>query len=186
MTAQAGALQTAAQASRFNGMTVDDIEGIRQVIARFSQTLDFGDAEGFAACFVENGILDTTAPEDGLTGIHQGREELRRFATVATEYTAGCVRQSAVNTMIEGDGATARATSYAVITRAYADLSNPRGRPSETKGTRAEMETTGMYFDEFVKVDGQWLFSRRQFRHDGLPAVLERTLTPITVGPRPA
>ena len=172
-----------AYAATYYKLTVDDLEGIRQVIARCSQTLDLGDAEGFAACFAEDGILDTSAPEDGLTGIHQGHEELRRFAAATKEYTGGCVRQSAVNIAIEGDEATARATSYAIVTRAYADLSNPRGRPSDTKGTRAELETTGMYFDEFVKLDGRWLFSRRQFRHDGLPDVLARVLRPFVAGP---
>lgn len=162
-------------------MTDEDYEDVRQLFARYSQTLDFGDAEGFASCFVEDGVLDTSAPEEGLTGVHRGREALQRFATASTEYTGGRVRQSGLNVLVEGDGVTARATSYVIVTRAYPDATKPHLKPSPV--TRSELTTTGMYFDELAKVDGRWLFSRRQFRHDGLPEVLERIEKPITAGP---
>jgi len=165
------------------GMTDADHEEVRQLFARYSQTLDFGDAEGFVACFVEDGVLDTSAPEEGLSGVHRGREALRRFAVASTEYSAGRVRQSSLNVLVEGDGQTARATSYVIVTRAYPDATKPHLKPSPV--TRSELTTTGMCFDELVKVQGRWLLSRRQFRHDGLPEVLERVERPITAGALP-
>jgi uncharacterized protein (TIGR02246 family) len=163
-------------------MTDSDYDEIRQLVARYSQTLDFGDAEGFAACFVEDGVLDTSAPEDGLTGVHRGRDALQRYAAAAVEYTAGRVRQSCVNLLIEGDGATAKATSYVIVTRAYDEWTNAHGKSGQV--TQSDWETTGMCFDELVKHDGRWLFATRQFRHDGLPDVLQRTYMPVTIGPR--
>ena len=164
-------------------MTDRDHEEVRQLFARYSQTLDFGDAEGFASCFTADGVLDTSAQEERLTGVHRGHRELRRFVAASTEYTAGRVRQSAHNVLVEGDGTTARATSYVIVTRAYEEATSGHGKPSQV--TQSDWETTGMYFDELVKVDGRWLLSRRQFRHDGLPDVLERAYAPITIGPAP-
>jgi SnoaL-like domain len=163
-----------------DGMTDLDYEAIRQLFARYSQTLDFGDADGFAACFAENGTLDTSSPEEGLGGTHEGQDGLRKFAAAATEYDAGRVRHSAVNALIDGDGASARASSYAIVTRDY----GPPIAPGDL--THSELLTTGMFFDELVKIDGRWLFARRTFRHDGLPEVLDRFGKPGTVSPNPS
>jgi len=162
-------------------LTDSDFEEIRQLFARYSHTLDFGDAEGFAACFTEDGALDTSSPEDGVLGVHSGHVALRKFVGTTAEYSGGNVRQSALNVLIEGDETKARANSFVFISRAYDDLTNAYGRPSEA--TRASLETTGMFFDELVKVDGRWRFSLRQFRNDGLPDVLDRVLKPVTLGP---
>jgi SnoaL-like domain len=160
-------------------MTDLDYEAIRQLFARYSQTLDFGDLDGFVACFAENGSLDTSSPEDGLAGTHEGHDELRKFAVAATGYNAGRVRQSAVNALIDGDGASARASSYAIVTRDY----GPPIAPGDL--THSALVTTGMFFDELVKIEGRWLFAERRFRHDGLPDVLERFGKPEAVGPIP-
>ena len=165
------------------GMSDLDHEGIRQLFARYSQTLDLGDADGFASCFVEDGVLDTSAPEPELNGTHRGREALRRYVRASTEYTAGRVRQSALNPLVDGDGDTARATSYVVVTRAHADATKPHLKPSPV--TRSVLTTTGLFVDELVKSDDGWLFVQRTFRHDGLPEVLDRVERPITAGPRP-
>lgn len=159
-------------------LTEADYEDIRQLFARYSQTLDFGDAEGFAACFAADGVLDTSAPEEGMSGVHRGRDELRKYADVALEYSAGRVRQSAVNSLIEGEGASARASSYAIVTRDY----GPPLVPGHV--TYSVLATTGMFFDDLVKADGSWVFARREFRHDGLPDVLERVGQAVVVGPR--
>lgn len=174
------AFRTAAETAP-SALTEADTEAIRQLFARYSQTLDFGDVEGFAGCFAEDGVLDTSSPEEGLTGIHRGHEELCRFAAEAVEYSAGRVRQSALNILIDGDGEVARASSYAVVTRAHPDATNPHGKPSQV--THSVLATTGMYFDRLAKIDGRWLFALRQFRHDGLPDVLDRLDAPITIGP---
>ena len=163
-------------------ITETDIEEIRQLFARYSQTLDLGDVEGFVSCFAEDGSLDTNLPGEGMAGVHQGHDGLRKFAAANADYSGGCVRQSALNLLIEGDDENARASSFVFVTRAFDDVTNAYGRPSEA--TRSALETTGMFFDELVKPDGRWLFARRQYRQDGTPDVLERVLKPVAVGPR--
>lgn len=164
-------------------MTETDYDDIRQLVARYGEALDFGDADGFAACFTEDGVLDTSAPEDGLSGSHRGRVALRQYARTNLEYTAGLVRQSAFNLLIEGDGNTARASSFAFLTRAYHDETRANYGKGDSQVTRSTLDTTGMYYDRLVKVGGRWLFALRQFRHDGLPDVLDRVLQPTVIGP---
>lgn len=159
-------------------LTEWDYEEIRQLFARYSQTLDLGDADGFAACFAADGALDTSGLTQGPGGVWRGQEALRALVADLRERTAGRVRQSALNPLIDGDGTTASATSYAVVTQAYVD-----GARGETGDTASSLATTGIFFDEFVKVDGHWLFALRMFRHDGLPEVLDLVRTPGRVGP---
>jgi hypothetical protein len=156
----------------------DDYEAIRELIARFGQTLDFCDADGFVACFAPDGILDVSAGPDDLAGVYRGSEGLKDFIAGSYEYNAGHVRHIPAQSLIEIANNTAKATSYVVITRDY-------GPPEEIPGdlTYAELTTTGMYFDEFRKTGGQWLFTKRVFRHDGLPDVMARVGRPVAVGP---
>lgn len=162
-------------------MTDTDLEEIRQLFARYSHTLDFGDSDGFVACFTPDGLLDTSASDVELAGIHNGPDALKKFATTSADFSAGCTRQSALNVLVDGDGERARASSFVLVTRAHDDVTNAYGKPSEV--TRSSLDTTGMYFDELAKVDGRWLFSRRQFRYDGTPDVLDRLFAPVRIGP---
>jgi hypothetical protein len=163
-------------------MSAADYEGIQQLFTRYSQTLDFGDSVGFAACFTEDGILDTSEPHDGLAGVHRGADALHAYASTATDYSRGRVRQTTLNFLVDGDGRDARSSSYAIVTRAHSDATNPHGKPSQA--THSELLTTAMLFDELVKIDGRWLVARRQLRHDGLPEVMERLRQPVTIGPK--
>ncbi|WP_415853287.1 nuclear transport factor 2 family protein [Sinomonas sp. G460-2] len=159
------------------GMTAADFEQIRNLLARYSHTLDLGDSDGFVRCFTSEGEFDTSSPEDDLFGTHRGHGELRKFAVASAEYSVARVRTTCANLLIEGDGSTAKVSSYAFVTRDY-------GPPIiEGQVTYARLVTTGMFFDELVKVGGDWKFARRVFRHDGLPDVLERVSKPISVGP---
>ena len=150
-----------------------DSEAIRQLFARYSLALDFGDVVGVVSCFTADGVLDTNAPEAGVTGVHRGQEDLQRFVAASSEYSAGRVRSSALNLLIDIDGATARATSCLLVTRTHGS-------------EKAELETSGMFFDELARVDGRWRFARRVYRQDGSPEVLDRLYAPVAVGPRPS
>lgn len=161
-----------------------DFELIQQLMARHSQTLDFGDAAGFASCFAPDGVLDTDSPQIGLGGVHRGYAALADFVATSLEYSAGLVRQTTFCQLIEGDGDTAKASSFALTTRAYDDPTIADYGRGNREVTRSFVETTGMYFDEFVKLDGRWVFASRQYRQDGGAEVLERVMTPVTIGPR--
>ena len=155
-----------------------DYEEIRALFARFSHALDFGDADGFVGCFADDGVLDTRAPEPELHGSRSGAAGLRQFVAASVEYNVGKVRHAVACPVIEGDGSSGRATSYVVVTRDY-------GPPEESGDlTHSDLVTTGMFFDQLAKVDGRWVFKRREFRHDGLPDVLKRVKRPITAGPQ--
>lgn len=154
-----------------------DYEAIRQLFARFGQTHDWADDNGFAACFAPDGVFDTSFISGELAGEHRGHDALKAYVTGALAYSGGRMRHSPAQSLIELDGETARASSYVVITRDYG--------PPRVSGdlTHSELITTGMYWDELRKIGGRWLFARRVFRHDGLPDVLARIGKPLTVGP---
>lgn len=157
-----------------------DTDDLYQLFATYSHSLDLGDADAFAECFAEDGTLDTSQVEDGLAGLHRGRDELRRFARASLEYSRGRVRQSSLNVLLDGRGAHARASSYVVVTRAHSDATNVHGQPSDA--VNSVLETTGMFFDELGKIDGRWVFRTRVFRHDGLPEIVGRLSAPLVVG----
>ena len=154
-----------------------DYELIRNRLARVAQAQDLGDADAFVASFTEDGVLDSSEPEDGLLGRHEGTAALRRFAAASLEYTAGRVRHDAVNTLIQGEGDVARATSYVIITRDY----GPPLVPLQV--TYSRLVTTGVVDDLLRKVGDDWLVAERVFRHDGLPDVLDRVGRPVRIGP---
>jgi hypothetical protein len=156
--------------------TADDYEAIRQLLARYNQTLDFGDHAGFAACFTPDGVLDTAEVADDLNGQHTGKDALLAYAEASDAYSVGHVRLTTANSLIEGDGDTAKAVSYVYVTR---DFGPPVG---EGQVTFARLVTTGMYFDELRRLDGRWLLSRRAFRYDGTPDVLGRLYQPVKEG----
>jgi hypothetical protein len=160
-------------------MTEWDYEEIRQLLARHSQALDFGDVEGFVGCYTSEGTLTTDSPEEGLRGSHSGAEELRAYAHIYLEHAGGHLRQSVVNTLIGGDESSARALSYVIVSRDF-------GRPilaGET--THSTLVTTGLVSDDLVKVDGRWLFARREFSQDGRPEVMGRVGRPVVLGAKP-
>jgi hypothetical protein len=156
--------------------SANDYEGIRRLFAEFSHSYDMSDADGLAACFAADGVFDTASAFAELEGSYQGRVNIAGHVQAARDYNHGRTRHSAVQSLIDIDGQTARATSYVIVTRDYG--------PPEVPGdlTHAELSTTGIYFDELRNVDGHWLFARRTFRHDGQPEVLERLGKPVAAG----
>jgi uncharacterized protein (TIGR02246 family) len=55
-------------------LSTDDLFAIQQLYARYNHAIDFGDPDGWAACFVEDGVF--TAPGADVTG----RNALLAFA----------------------------------------------------------------------------------------------------------
>lgn len=144
----------------------NDFEFIRNLLARFSQTFDLGDAAGVSKLFVENGVLDTTAPAPRLAGRYVGRASIQNYVDLSIEYTAGRTRTSPVQIVTTLDGNEAHVRSYAIVTKDYG--------PPELPGdlTHSELLTTGIFFDSLVREKGTWKFTERKFRHDAHPDVL--------------
>lgn len=149
-------------------LTALDYELIRKVIARYAHSLDFGDFDGFVSCFTPDGSYETRGGSARLAGEYRGHAELRRFAEADFKITGGHVRHSILNTLIEGEGDTAYATSYLLITRDYGEPLGEGITPHSTVGY------TGTYVDKLVLREGRWLFERRTHRADGHRDLEER------------
>jgi SnoaL-like domain len=157
-------------------MTALDYEEIRQLIARYSQALDFQDLDTFVETFAPDGAFHSNSIRPGVSGIHTGRDALRAFAVAVGEGSLGHSHHNPTNTLIEGDGETAKSTSYCITTHDYGVL------PKGTKGPYAGVGRTGYYMDDLVKLDGRWYFQARKYRYDGDPQSMPRRGDPLLVG----
>ncbi|WP_415853286.1 nuclear transport factor 2 family protein [Sinomonas sp. G460-2] len=154
-------------------LTATDHEEIRQLLARYCFTLDFGDYDGFVECFTEDGVFGAPTSHDPV----RGSKRLREFAVNVDTKVQGHARHSSVSLVIEGDSQKARVASYGFIPMDYGTPRQWNQRDNATVGT------TGIYHDEVVKVDGRWRFARRTFSYDGWPAVVEMLGRPFDMAP---
>jgi 3-phenylpropionate/cinnamic acid dioxygenase small subunit len=135
-------------------MSALDYEEIRQLLARYNFAIDLGDAEGWAACFTEDGVFHCT-PEGGpLTGRHVGEDALVASSPRPVELNRGRARHWNWNLDIDGDGRTATMRCYlAALSATGAD--DP-----------AALRITGVYRDRLVKLDDGWRFAERHVHLD--------------------
>jgi ketosteroid isomerase-like protein len=128
---------------------------IRDTIARYTWCGDFGDVEGFVACFTDDAVLTI---KDG--AVFDGHEGLRRLARgegsgAPPEELAerGPLHHHVSSVRIEVESKTrARAWAYFLV----------MGRHGP--------DHWGRYADEFVPVDRRWLLHRRRVSVDGAAA----------------
>lgn len=137
---------------------------IEDLQARYMFALDFGDAEAYAATFTDDGVLDIGMGET------RGRQAIRDLiagmprADEVTEAEDGSPlrpaagRHNITNTAlkIEGDRAVGRAYWF--------HMGNDNADRS------AVLNSFGHYEDELVKVNGEWLFSRRRIYNEQVAA----------------
>ncbi len=137
----------------------EDRAQIEDLQARYMFALDFHDLDKYASTFTEDGILDIVGMK------WQGREEIKKAiqrpaeaapegkeAPAAKEKPAlypATGRHNITNIVlkIDGDKATGRAYWF------HYGNNNPE--------RKATFDSYGHYEDELVKVNGQWLFSKR-------------------------
>ena len=123
-------------------LSAEDRLAIADVLAHYCHTLDFGRWDDFVALFAEGCTLDF-----GETiGSFEGRDGVRRFTEVMK--AAGLfMRHFTTNTVVTGDGERAHAETYVLA------IAGPAG---------GQAQTTGVYLDDLVKVDGRWLIRSRR------------------------
>jgi ketosteroid isomerase-like protein len=128
---------------------------IEDLQARYMFALDFGDLDTYVSTFTEDGVLDIIGWQA------KGREEIKeRLGGSRTDagteqgeadqgpYPAtGRHNISNIVVKIDGDKATGRAYWF------HYGNNNPE--------RKAQLDSYGYYEDEMVKVNGQWLFSKR-------------------------
>ena len=133
-------------------MDADEYEQIRQLLGRYNLAIDFGDADGWVACFTQDGVFECTGLPDGspLGGRHEGADALAAYARTHYGKAKGRARHWNANMLIEGDGETATMTCYLLALSVGGALAG----------------TTGIYHDRLGKVDGAWRFTERHIAID--------------------
>jgi pimeloyl-ACP methyl ester carboxylesterase/ketosteroid isomerase-like protein len=125
---------------------VDDVEQIKQLVARYNQAFDYGDVEGYLATWTEDGLFHRS----NALRSYQGHEALRELIT--TFPVQG--RHVSTNFVIDVDGDCATASSYLLYLSA--------------DGYQPVM--FGVYADELVRDGSGWRFSVRKLQVDaGIP-----------------
>lgn len=156
----------AAQAEKYPEGYADDRAAIIDLQHRYVFAMDYLDADGYAAVFAPDGVLDWAR------GPVVGREAIREFMASGTyDFTRGApkvetedgrnwpstVRHLIMNQVVDVDGDTAQAVTY------WIQYNNNEQR------NKAEWMLFGSWYDEFVKIDGEWFFSLHRIHNEGLP-----------------
>ena len=126
-----------------NDAQVVDVNGVRNVVARYVHFADDGDGSGVASLFVSDGTMNSL----GVTV--RGREAL---GALIERIAPACLKHITANSAVEVAGNAATATTDVLL------LAPGPGRGS-AEGW--QIMGCGRYDDELVKQDGVWLFQRR-------------------------
>ena len=133
---------------------------IADLMARYLFAMDYHDAEAYAECFTEDGVLDYAM------GTLEGREAIRAEARLFRDKIAELFKDWQGNPAklrhlvqhkalrVEGD--------RAWHTGLWWEMTN--GGPEGSLAT----PSFGTYEDELVRVDGRWLFKRRKIYNEFL------------------
>jgi ketosteroid isomerase-like protein len=144
---------------------------IEDLMARYLFAMDYLDAEAYAGCFTEDGVLDWAY------GVARGRDEIRAEAEgfaksmgeLFTDHKGNpaklrhTVCQKAIK--VEGD--------RAWNTGLWWEMTN--GGPDGGVAT----PSFGLYEDELVRVDGRWLFKFRKVYNEFIPGRESGTGNPV-------
>ena len=125
-----------------------DYVEIQNLYATYNQSSDAGDADAYARCFTEDGVLDATR-------YLKGRQALADYKRAEAEPRKHLYRRhwnGSLHLCRNGDGTVTGVCYFLAF----------NGVP----GSLPAMTHCGVYTDTIVKQDGRWLFSVRKLRHD--------------------
>ena len=152
---------------------------IEDLQARYMFAFDYGDPDGYAGTFTPDGVLDYGGGEiKGRKAIGEfiaaGRkrtEEARANTPAGQQPNVG--RHIINNMVIKVDGNKAHGVAYWTHMTSGAD-------------GRGAVDFFGHYEDEMVKVNGEWLFSRRRIYNEAIPEWASQYVNPVkTPSPPP-
>jgi ketosteroid isomerase-like protein len=132
-------------------LITEDRLDVMDLVARYAECVDSGDAAGYAALFTSDGVVEHSA------GSVRGRAEVQAWVE-------GLVRENRVGKtsrlkhimglpVIRGDGDRATARTYVTI-------------PRHMDSGEIVIRLAGTYFDDCVKLNGEWLFAKRRIDLD--------------------
>ena len=124
-------------------------QAIRETMVRYTQTLDYGDSAGWAACFTPDAVFDVRRRGEPLFR-HQGTEALAKFADAHTSapdvYHKHFVGLPSIS--VSPDGGSATASCYFMMVH-----ESPAG---------PHVLVFGRYLDDFARGgDAGWRLSER-------------------------
>ena len=129
-------------------LSTEDRLDILELCARYNHAFDSADPEAFAATFTEDGVFGSIKGTEALRAFVP-----RRWERARVEDGARVIRHWNTSHVIEGDGDTARHSSYVLVL----DI---RGDDPST------ISMMGIYEDILKKVNGAWKFVHREFIRD--------------------
>lgn len=158
---------TCAMAEKYPDGYAEDRAAIIDLQNRYVLAMDYFDADGYAAVFAVDGVLDWAG------GIVDGREAIREFMSAGTYdlRTIGfepaktpngrewpsAVHHLVTNQVVTVEGNTAKAITYWMN---YANNADRR---------QIQWLSFGSWEDEYVKIDGEWFFSLHKIFNEGNP-----------------
>jgi ketosteroid isomerase-like protein len=139
----------------------EDRAQIEDLQARYLFALDFFDMDTYVSTFTEDGVLDIIEYQvEGREAIRKALEDSRGVFDPASENADGLYpptgRHNITNIVLKIEGDRAFGRSYWF----HYGNNNPE--------RRAGVDAYGHYEDEMVKVDGQWLFSKRTIYNESV------------------
>ena len=133
----------------------EDRAAIEDLQARYLFALDFHDPNLYVSTFTEDGVLDYGSGE--VKGRQAIKDVIARMPnpTPVAGKRAAAARHNISNIVIKVDGNKAAGRSY------WFHYSN------DNPERRGVFDGFGHYEDELVKVNGQWLFTKRKIYNEG-------------------
>ena len=125
--------------------TLEAVDAIKKLKARYCQCADARDAEGFASLFTDDGVF-----EGGTFGRGQGRAGIAAFLRGVQQQTLPFALHYVMNPSIEVHGDTATGQWYLLEP---CTMATAGGQPQAVWGA-------ARYEEEYVKVEGEWKFKR--------------------------
>ena len=151
---------------------------IADLMARYLFAMDYHDADAYAECFTEDGVLDYAM------GVQQGREHIRAEAKRFKE-NVGTIFVKA-----DGSPAKLRHVIAHMAIRIEGDRAWNTGFWFEMADDGPEgalkMGSFGHYEDELARVAGQWLFRRRKIYNEFLEGRTSNAENPVRLMDRTA
>ena len=149
----------------------EDRAQIEDLQARYMFALDFQDLDTYASTFTEDGILDIVGMK------WQGREEIKKAIQRPQQAAPKADPEAVTEGTPEGEKTVATkeaqklypATGRHNITNIVLKIDGDRAKGraywfhygNNNPERKAVLDSYGHYEDELVKVNGQWLFSKR-------------------------
>ena len=124
-----------------------DIVEILQLYSKYNTAIDTGDGEGFAGCFVPDGVFHSGGP----AGVIEGEAGIAEFARQTHAALPG-MRHNATNIVVEGEENVASGSAFLIgylVDGGYKPI------------------VTGRYVDELTRTKAGWHFTKRVFTIDG-------------------